>query len=282
MPLSTTIITGATSGIGKQTALELAKKDHAIYMLVRDVDKGEKVKEQLIELTKNKSIYVVECDLADLESVRRAALLLKGSLLAIHVLINNAGGIYNECDESKQGYEMTFAVNHLGHFVLLHHLLPLLERGHAKVINLTSEAHRFGKPRFKDMNWKSSPYSPFRAYANAKLYNIYFTRSIEAKYGPKGLTAFAAHPGIINTNFGEHLTGISKFLIGLTRPFMKSVVEGARTSVYLATTQRIDAKSGKYVKDKKVTNPSGTALDEASRNKLWQISVEMAGRFLSE
>ena len=125
MPFTTTVITGATSGIGKETALILAKKDHAVYLLVRDVVKGEQVKQEIISASKNKNIYVIHCDLADLQSVRNAADTLRASLMAINVLINNAGGIFNSYQETKDGHEMTFQVNHLGHFLLVQSLLPL-------------------------------------------------------------------------------------------------------------------------------------------------------------
>lgn len=281
MPFTTTIITGATSGIGKETALALAAKDHAVYMLVRDIAKGEQVRDLIIDVTKNRNIYVIECDLADLESVRNAAGTIKSSVMAINILINNAGGIFNEYQESKQGYEMTFAVNHLGHFVLTHHLMPLLEKGQARIINLSSEAHRTGKPRFKDLQWKNSPYSSFAAYATAKLCNVLFTRSLAIKYGPKGITAFAAHPGLVSTSFGTTLTGFGKILMWLMKPFMVSPEQGAKTTVYLATASRLDPKSGQYFKDCKVSGVSSAGADEANRNRLWDLSLEMAENYLN-
>ena len=280
MPFTTTVITGATSGIGKETALALAKKDHAVYMLVRDIAKGEQVKNELIELSRNKNIYVIYCDLADLRTVRDAALLLKSSLMSVNILINNAGGIFNDYEKSQQGYEKTFAVNHLGHFLLVQHLLPLLERGQARIINVSSEAHRMGKPRLKDLEWKTSTYSAYAAYAAAKLYNIFFTRSLAVKHGPKGITAFALHPGLVSTNFGEGLTGTNKTIMWLMRPFMTTPEQGAQTTVHLATAPRIDAKSGKYFKNMKVSNTSSKATDDAARNTLWDISIEMTAPYL--
>ncbi len=280
MPITTTVITGATSGIGKETALALAKKDHALYLLVRDMDKGETVKQELISASKNNNIYTVFCDLSDMESVHTAAQVLKTSLFSINVLINNAGGVFNQHQLTKDGFEMTFAVNHLGHFLLTTLLLPLLERGQARVINVSSNAHRFGKPMFKDLQWENTLYSPLKAYGVAKLFNIYFTRSLAIKYGPKGITSFALHPGIVNSNFGEGLGGTGKTLLWLARPFMITPEQGALTSIYLATTSRIDAKSGKYFKNMKVTAPSARAIDEAGRNKLWDKSMELVQPFI--
>lgn len=280
MPLTTTVITGATSGIGKETALALAKKNHSLYLLVRDTKRGETLKQEIIAATKNKNIYVVHCDLADLESVRDAADMLKSSLLAINVLVNNAGGIFAEREESKDGFEMTFTVNHLGHFLLVKSILPLLEKGHARIINVSSEAHRMAKPNFNDLQWSKRPYSAWKAYGTAKLFNIYFTRSLAIKYGPKGISAFALHPGLVNTGFGIGLTGIGKTLMWLARPFMISAETGAQTSIYLASATRIDAKSGKYFKNRQPANTSSAATNEVGRNRLWELSEEMIKPYL--
>jgi NAD(P)-dependent dehydrogenase (short-subunit alcohol dehydrogenase family) len=281
MPFTTTVITGATSGIGKETALALAKKGHAVYMLVRDIEKGEQLKQEIISVTKNTSIHVVYCDLADLQSVRNAAGTLKSGLMAVNVLINNAGGIFAERLQSKDGFEMTFAVNHLGHFLLVQCLLPLLQRGQARIISVSSEAHRIGKPYFDDLQWIKRTYSPWKAYGMAKLFNIYFTKSLAEKYGPQGITAFALHPGLVNTGFGIGLTGLGKTLLWLARPFMITAEQGAQTSIYLATAQRADANSGKYFKNRRTTSTSA-ATGVAGRNMLWQISMELVKPFISK
>ncbi|MES2267131.1 MAG: SDR family oxidoreductase [Bacteroidota bacterium] len=281
MPVTTTVITGATSGIGRETAIALAKKDHSLYLLVRDTEKGEALKHDIISATKNKNVYIVQCDLADLESVRNAADVLKSSLLSINILINNAGGIFAERMESKNGFEMTFAINHLAHFMLVQCLLPLLEKGQARIINVSSEAHRMAKPNFNDLQWTKRPYSAWKAYGTAKLFNIYFTRSLAIKYGPKGINAFALHPGLVNTGFGAGLSGISKLLMALARPFMISAETGAQTTIYLASATRIDAKSGKYFKNHQVATASSAATNEVGRDRLWDLSMELIGPFLN-
>ena len=280
MPLITTVITGATSGIGKETALALAKKDHAVYMLVRDLVKGEEVRQEIISKSNNQNIYLIACDLADLQSVRDAAGILRSSLLAINGLINNAGGIFKNYAESTNGYEMTFAVNYLGHFLLVQSLMPLLERGQARIINLSSEAHRIGKPVINDINWKKRAYSAWGAYAMAKLFSIYFTRSLEVKYGARGISAFALHPGLVNTNFGTQLTGWTKALLWFAMPFSRTAEEGANTSVYLASAARVDAHSGKYFKNKRPANAASIATDDAARAQLWETSMDMVKAYL--
>ncbi|MGY4537253.1 NAD(P)-dependent dehydrogenase (short-subunit alcohol dehydrogenase family) [Mucilaginibacter sp. UYNi724] len=281
MPITTTVITGATSGIGRETALALAKKDHALYLLVRDTERGEQLKQEIISATKNRNIYIVPCDLADLHSVRNAAGILKSSLLSINILINNAGGIFAEREESKDGFEMTFAVNHLAHFLLVQCLLPLLEKGQARIINVSSEAHRMAKPNFNDLQWTKRPYSAWKAYGTAKLFNIYFTRSLAIKYGAKGISAFALHPGLVNTGFGTGLSGIGKLLMSLARPFMISAENGAQTTIYLALATRIDAQSGKYFKSSRPANTSAEATNDVGRDRLWELSMEIIEPFLN-
>ena len=279
MPIKTTIITGATSGIGKETALALAKAGHAVYMLVRDTAKGETIREEIMTESNSREVYVVVCDLSDMRSVKAAAEVLKEKLFAINVLINNAGGIFNERELSADGLEMTFASNHLGHFLLTQCLMPLLERGQARVINVSSEAHKMGKPWFSNLLWEQG-YSPMKVYSMAKLFNIYFAKSLAERYKSKGITAFALHPGVVNTGFGVGLGGFGKFLLTLARPFMKTAEQGAQTSIYLATAPKLDAKTGQYFKNQKVTKPAAIANDEAARNKLWDISIKLTAPFM--
>ncbi|MCC8410202.1 SDR family oxidoreductase [Mucilaginibacter sp. UR6-1] len=274
MAAITTIITGATSGIGKETALALAKKGHGLYLLVRDMVRGDELARQLTEQTGNKEIFCVKCDLADLHSVYAAAEKLKSRLFAINVLINNAGGMFPQREVSKDGLEMTLAVNHLGHFALFHHLLPLLVKGQARIISLSSEAHRIGKANFDDINSEKA-YSPMKVYAVAKLFNVYFTKSVAEKYKDKGITAFAVHPGVVNTSFGAGTGGITGFLLSLARPFMITAEQGAQTPVYLATQSGLHTKSGMYFKKRNPAKVSSAANDDAAGEKLWQLSGQM-------
>jgi NAD(P)-dependent dehydrogenase (short-subunit alcohol dehydrogenase family) len=274
MPITTTVITGTTSGIGEETAIALAKKDHALYLLVRNTEKGEQLKQRLIAETGNQHIFIVRCDLADMKSVKAAADELKAKLFAVNVLINNAGGIFNERELTKDGFEMTFAVNHLGPFLLTMLLMPLLEKGHARIINLSSEMHKAGKPLFDNLQGEHS-YSPMKFYGMTKLFNIYFTKSLAEKYADKGITAFAVHPGVVNTNFSAHTTGLVKVIFWLAGPFMINSEKGAETPVYLATAPKLDKLSGQYFIKKKVTKAAPVANDAEARNRLWDISLEL-------
>jgi NAD(P)-dependent dehydrogenase (short-subunit alcohol dehydrogenase family) len=280
MATTTTVITGATSGIGRETALALAKRGHAVWLLVRNVVKGERLKEEIIEQTGNKGIHVVRCDLADLQSVREAADELKAKLAAVNVLINNAGGIFAKREVNKDGYEMTFVTNHLGHFLLTLCLAPLLEKGHARVINVSSDAFKWGDADFDDIQWQHKKYNAGKAYGRSKLFNIYFTKALAEKYADKGITSFALHPGVVRTEFGAGMGGFMKVILFLFRPFMISPEKGAQTSIWLATEPGMEAKSSQYFVKCKLARSSVLSWSEDNRNKLWDISKKLVKKYL--
>ncbi|HTI59498.1 SDR family oxidoreductase [Mucilaginibacter sp.] len=275
MAAITTVITGSTSGIGKVTALELAKKGHAIYMLVRNTPKGERVREEIVTQTGNKNIYVIRCDVSDLQSVREAAAELKEKLFGINILINNAGSAFQEKQLSKDGFEMTFALNHLGHFLLTMSLMPLLERGQARIINVSSEGHQRAKPNFDDLKWEHTPYKVMKAYGISKLYNIYFTKSLAEKYKDKGIVSYALHPGVVNTNIWDGVKGVARFFVWVLKLFMITPEKGAETVIYLATHAKLEKNSGKYFIKCKVAKNSVIADNAEARNKLWAISEKL-------
>ncbi|WP_114938235.1 SDR family oxidoreductase [Mucilaginibacter endophyticus] len=277
MPIKTTVITGATSGIGKATAMALAAQDHEVYLLVRNIIKGEAVKQEIIAQTGNKHVSVIKCDLADLQSVREAAAELSQKLVAINILINNAGAGFSERRVSKDGFELTFTTNHLGHFLLTTSLMPLLKRGHARIINVSSEGHKIGRPNFDDLQ-SAQNYSSFKAYGMAKLFNIYFTQSLAQKFADKGILAFSLHPGVVNSSFTEGLKGFDKILMKMARPFMITSQQGAETSIYLATEPGLDKFNGRYFKKKNIAKTSSATRDLAAQEKLWKISEKLISK----
>ncbi|MBC7398401.1 MAG: SDR family NAD(P)-dependent oxidoreductase [Mucilaginibacter sp.] len=278
MATTTTVITGATSGIGEATATALAKKGHALYLLVRNVAKGEGLKKKLIAETGNKEIHIIYCDLTDLATVVKAADELTAKLFNINVLINNAGGMFNDFTLTKDGFELTFASNHLGHFLLTKRLMLLLQKGHARIINLSSDLHKAGKPDFDNLQ-NPDTYKAIKAYGNSKLFNIYFTKSLAERYADTGITAYALHPGVVKTSFNSKLTGFIKFFFSLATPFMISPERGAETPIYLATAPKLEAKSGQYFYKKKVKKAAEVANDTNARNKLWALSDELVKLF---
>lgn len=278
MSQKTTLITGATSGIGKETALALAKKDYALYLLVRNPVKGEQLKQEIIGLTGNQAVYVIPCNLSEMESVRLAAANIIKNLTAINVLINNAGGIFGQREKTVDGFEKTFATNHLGHFLLTMSLMPLLVNGQARIINVSSEAHRAAKLEWlNDAQFEHKEYSEFKAYSLAKLFNIYFTKSLVDKYGAQGITAYALHPGIVKTGFGEGLSGLGELIMWLSKPFMITAAQGAQTSIYLASQSGIESLTGQYFKKSKSVTPSSATKSLEARQRLWDISKRLTG-----
>jgi NAD(P)-dependent dehydrogenase (short-subunit alcohol dehydrogenase family) len=280
MATKTTVITGATSGIGRETALALALHDHAIWLLVRNVMKGERLRDDIIAQTGTKDIRVIKCDLADLASVNAAATELKAKLEAVNVLINNAGGIFPKRELTKEGFEMTFATNHLGHFLLTLNLAPVLEKGQARVINVSSDAYKWGDADFDDIQFEQHKYKAAKAYGRSKLFNIYFTKALAEKYADKGITSFALHPGVVRTGFGAGMSGFAKVLIFLARPFMISARKGAQTSIWLATEPGMEAKSSQYFAKCQLARTSVLTWNEDNRNKLWDISKKLVKGWL--
>lgn len=265
-------ITGATSGIGWETAKALLSKGHQLVFLIRDTEKAQSL---IADLSEKEQVSIIRCDLADLETVKHASDdLKKDHPTGIDVLINNAGGTFHERLETKDGFEMHLSVNHLGHFLLVNNLSTYLKQHNTKIINLSSEAHKAANVDFKDLNLEKS-YNSIKAYGNAKLYNIWFTKSLV----DKGFTSYAVHPGVIDSNFGDNLSPLFKFLWLLGKPFMKSSREGASTSIYLAINDMPKEKNGEYFKDKKVAKCTKLAKNEAMREKFWIRSEEMVKPF---
>lgn len=268
-------ITGPTSGIGAITFKKLCHEFSEVFLLARNKSKAEKLIQELPS-EQQKKVTFVYLDLADLDSVSKAADTIAQKTNSLDVLVNNAGGIFKKQENTKDDFELTFSANHLGHFLLTKKLLPkLLSSGKGKIINVSSEAHRMAKVDFDDLNYKEKSYSSFTAYANAKLFNILFTKSLVDKYASQGLQAFALHPGVVKTNFASDSDSMFKWIWKLASPFMITAEEGAQTSIYLAKRNMEKTENGKYFKKSKATKSSKTANSERMRNRLWEESEKM-------
>lgn len=273
-------ITGPTSGIGAVAFSKLTPYFNEIYLVARNESKAKKLI-QTLSVNDQKKVTFIYCDLTDMDTVVSAAKRIKEKTATLDVLINNAGGIFQNKEVTKDGFEMSLAANHLGHFLLTHHLLPLLlDSPSPKVINVSSEAHRAAKVDFNDLNYHHKKFSSFLSYANVKLFNILFTKSLSEKFGEKGMGAFALHPGVVKTNFGKETSGIFGFFWKLAAPFMITAEEGAKTTIYLANT-KIDGKfSGGYFKKSKPMKPSPQANSKKMRDRLWKESELLLKRWL--
>lgn len=262
-------ITGSTSGIGLEVAKTLNNQGHPLIMLNRSPEKAQAVKDQM---NQPDLIHLIECDLSKLSSVQAAAKEIRSHYSEIDGLINNAGGIFPERIETPEGLELTFAINHLGHFLLTRKLLPLLKKGSdPQIINVSSEAHRQAQPNFDDLQM-TKHYQAFKAYANAKLFNIYFTRSLAASTSTHGIRANAVHPGFVSTGFGRDFKGVWKGILTLLRPFMINQQKGGESVTQLAMTTHENQPNAAYFKNKKLCKPAPIAYDETKQRQLWDVS----------
>lgn len=267
----TVIITGITSGLGLQSAQKLQKAGYEVIGLVRSPQKAAQLKEKG-ELPRD--IKIIECDLADLSSVASAVLKIKESMDRIEILLNNAGGIFTERKESEDGFELTFAVNHLGHFALTTSLIDLLKKSNSRVINVSSEAHKAGNLNFDDLHARKK-FSSYKTYGDGKLCNIYFTMELHRRYHEEGISAFCLHPGVVNTNFFTPFKGFLGFMIKAFNFLMVSPEKGAETQIYLAKEPQLEEYSGHYFKNKKLAKTSKLASDTQKAERLWEISEKL-------
>ena len=270
------VLTGSTSGIGWETLLALLPQFDRIFLPVRNIPKAEKLIQSLAEKEK---IVLIPMDLSVIAEVKKGAQILLSQIDEIHVLINNAGGMYPGGKRSEEGVDLSFATNHLGHFLLVQELLPALIKGKARVIQVSSEAHRIAQHPGKDFSLKKSS-NTLSAYALVKLYNILFTRELVKNYSSEGLTSYALHPGAVRTAFGSEASSWAKGLIAFTKLFFISPKAGAATSIFLATAPEKSLKNGGYYKQKKISSPSTLALDAQLGKTLWDFSVKEVGRVL--
>jgi retinol dehydrogenase-14 len=272
------LVTGGTSGIGRAAALELASQGATLVFTYRDKTRGEKTLAEIMQATGNGDVHMLDLDLASLASVRKAADGFRKEFSRLDVLINNAGGYFGYRKTTAEGYEYTFGVNHLGHFLLTNLLKDLLVSSRARIINVSSEAQRTGQIHFDDLMLEES-FTGFRAYAQAKLANILFTYELDRRWEGTGITVNAAHPGAVNTNFGNESKPFFRFLMKLGKPFLKSPAKGADTIVYLASSPEVEGVSGKYFAYRKEIRSNRESYDREIWKRLWEVSEKLTASF---
>jgi NAD(P)-dependent dehydrogenase (short-subunit alcohol dehydrogenase family) len=271
------LITGTSSGIGKETALALADKGATVVMLCRNRERGRTAQKEIIEKTGNESVDLMTADLASQKQILKFADEFKKKYDRLHILINNAGSILRERLVTEDGIEKTFAENYLGHFILTHLLLNLLKAGSpARILNLSSVAHHGASIQFEDLFFEKN-YSPMGAYRQSKLANILFTYYLAQQLAGTGVTVNCVHPGLVASNFGGSGSRLHRFFIALGKPFLLSSKKGSETSVYLASSPEVEGISGKYFVKKTPKKSSRISHDPAIQRRLWEASKKLAG-----
>ncbi len=278
----TVVVTGGNSGIGFETAAALASMGARVLLTARNADKGRAAVAALTQRLGGKGrVQLVVFDLADLASVRRGAAEILEQAPRLDVLVNNAGLVLTERAETVDGYEATFAINHLGPFLLTNLLLERMTgSAPSRVVNVASTAHnaaRKGIP-FDDLQSTRS-YRGMRVYGESKLANILFTLELSRRCAGRGLTANSLHPGTVRSGYGGDgdTRGFLAFGIKIASPFFLSPAKGARTSVYLASSPEVEGVSGEYFVKCKPRKPRRWAQDPEAAGRLWQVSEELVG-----
>lgn len=268
------IVTGATSGIGRETAKTMASLGATVVIPYRNSTKADSLKEEILHISKNAKLDFIQCDLASLQSIRDFARVFQNRYSQLHLLINNAGIWETKRKLSQDGIEMNFAVNHLAPFLLTNLLLDLMKSSApARIINVASEAHRQGKIYFDDIEMEKK-YSSLRSYGQSKLANILFTKKLSQQLKGSGVTTNCLHPGVVSTNLFDKMPRI---LMAAMNLFMISPEKGANTTLYLATSPEVENLSGGYYSKSKPKKPSQDALRQDVADKLWGLSMDYVG-----
>ncbi|MGB0369201.1 MAG: SDR family oxidoreductase [Flavobacteriales bacterium] len=280
----TIVITGGNAGIGKATAIALAKKGAEIVITSRSEDKAKAAVAEIKSASGNEKLSYVLVDLNSQASVRKAAEELKTKCPKIDVLINNAGCYVSEKTINQDGLEMQFATNHIGHFLLTNLILDNVKAaGKARIINLASIAHKFTRELdFDDLNYEKKEYGGWDSYSRSKFCNILFTNELAKRLEGTGITANAVHPGGVRTEIAEkNANWFTKLGWIVMKPFMITVEKGAATSIYLASSPKAEGESGGYwVKCKKHFS-NRPSQDPELAKALWKKSEEIVGQEFS-
>lgn len=270
----TVTITGATSGIGKIAAIRLAEKGARIVFTARDQKRADDTMAKLRRANPRADHVLHMADISTLAEMKRI-----GTELArepqIDVLVNNAGALFNKRQETADGLEMTFALNHMAYFVVTNLLLPQLKPG-ARIVTVASNAHRGAKLDFDDLQSRRG-YAGFGVYSKSKLANILFNREL-ARRTPPGVTANALHPGFVATRFGDQSGGLMRAVFRVAKPIGAiSPEEGAKTIIHLASSPAVEGVTGEYFYECAITTPTQEARNDADARRLWEMSVAISG-----
>jgi NAD(P)-dependent dehydrogenase (short-subunit alcohol dehydrogenase family) len=271
------LVTGATAGIGKETARVLAHQGGTVILVGRDLDKTVATVEEFKREANTPNIEYLLADLSSQDEIRKLAEVFKNRHNRLDVLVNNAGGFFLWRQESVDGIEMTFALNHLAYFLLTDLLLEMIvASAPARIINVSSGSHLRATLDFDDLR-RHKGFGGMNAYGQSKLANVFFTYELARRLEGTGITVNAMHPGFVATNIGSNLGWFMRFIRPLMNLRALSVEQGAETVIYLATSPEVEDITGKYFFRCKSVPSSAYSYDEAVAKQLWTVSEEMTG-----
>ncbi len=270
------LVTGATSGIGKATALALAQMGATVVMACRDRARGEEARSEITTKSRNNAVDLLQADLSSQQSIRQLVETFQQHYTQLHVLINNAGASFSKRRETVDGLEMTFAVNYLAPFLLTNLLLNVLKSSTpARIVNVSSDAQKAGYIRMDDLQ-EEQRYLPMHVYGQSKLALVLFTYELARRLQGTGVTANCLHPGFVATNFGQRGASLPiLLLIKLIAPFGTSPEKGAKTSIYLASSPDVEGVTGQYFAKSLPRRSSSISYDESLQRQLWEQSAQL-------
>ncbi|MCR4642492.1 MAG: SDR family oxidoreductase [Lachnospiraceae bacterium] len=267
------IVTGANSGMGLATAAALSDAGAKVIMLCRNEERGKEALAKLKE-KEERQLELILCDLGDYDSIRGFARTVKAKYKKIDILVNNAGFISLDRQETREGLERQFGINHIGHFLLTMLLLKNMGEG-SRIVNVASGAHKVGRIHFEDINLKKH-YNVITAYSQSKLANVLFTRELARRVAKRGITVNCCHPGAVATNIGiDRDTGFGKTVTGLLKPFFQTPEEGARTAIFLAMDDSVKNVSGEYFYRCRIAKSSKRSKDMRLARNLFVLSKKL-------
>jgi len=275
----TCMITGASNGIGRAAAMELARLGASTVLVCRDRQRGERTVEEIRRVSGNDDVSLLIADLSSQAEIRTVAAEFLASDRSLHVLLNNAGVMNFRREETVDGIETTFAVNHLAYFLLTELLLERLKQSApARIVSVASDAHAQsgGRLDFDDLESRKR-YSLIRVYGKSKLANILFTRELARRLAGTGVTANCLHPGFVGSGFARNNGILGSVGMTLLRPFARSPEKGAESSVYLCCSPEVETVSGQYFFNCKSRAPKDFACNDEDAKRLWDVSMQMSG-----
>jgi len=275
----TVLVTGATSGIGLEASVALARQGARVVMVGRNQAKTEAAMADVASRSGSKEVSYLLGDFASQASVRSLAEAVRARVDRLDVLVNNAGGVHKTRTVTADGIETTFAVNHLGYFLLTNLLLDLVVKSApARVVTVASVGHRRGSLDFEDLGFERGGYSIMRAYARSKLANILFAAELARRLAGSGVTSNSLHPGSVDTNIWSGAPLWAKPIIQLAlRPFFISAEKGGERIVQLAASSALEGVTGKYFENGQPVDPAPLARDTSLATRLWDVSARMVG-----